>query len=280
MKTIKYIISSIFVLIVLTVSLSCNGTGKHTLLLQSADASITRTAMEQSAQIMTKRLESFKAGRFDVSVIYPGNQIMITFPEKADYGSIEKLVTQPGLIEFWETYDRDGLQGILGDDNRLFSLLPAVYDPTPGDYAGCTAMEDTAIINGYLHTIKTDVQCRFAWSYDHDGFRACLFALKPVDNGDPVITGSDIATASFDDDIIKIRLKEAAAVRFADATRRNLDKVIAIMLDDDVISSPRVRSEITSGELDISGRFTKQEAGYITAILANGVLPSVFTVVK
>ena len=96
----------------------------------------------------------------------------------------------------------------------------------------------------------------------------------------PVITGSDIATASFDDDIIKIRLKEAAAVRFADATRRNLDKVIAIMLDDDVISSPRVRSEITSGELDISGIFTKQEAGFITAILANGVMPSVFTVVN
>jgi preprotein translocase subunit SecD len=275
MKTIKYFVTAIFALAILTIPLSCNGTGKHTLLLQSADASITRTALDQSAQIMTKRLESYNAGKFNVSVIYSGNQIMISFQDEADFGSIEKLVTHRGLIEFWETYDRDELKGILGDDNRLFSLLPFV-----DGYAGCTVAGDTAIVNHFLQTMKTNEKCRFAWAYDHDGSRACLYALKPTDNAGPVLTGSDIESASFDNDIIKIRLNEASAARFADATRRNLDKVIAITLDDIIMSAPRVRSEITNGELDISGRFTKQEAGYITAILVNGVLPSGFSVVK
>jgi preprotein translocase subunit SecD len=280
MKTIKYLISAIFAIVILSFPLSCNGTGKHTLLLQSADAFITRTALDQSAQIMTRRLESFNAGKFDISVIYSKNQIMITFLEEADLGSIEKLVTQPGLIGFWETYDRNGLKGILGADNRLFSLLPAGDGYARGDYAGCTFVKDTAIVNHYLQTIKTNEQCRFAWSYDHDGSRACLYALKPAENAGPVITGSDIRTTSFDNDIIKIRLNEAAAARFADVTRRNLEKVIAIILDGEVMASPMVNSEITKGELDISGRFTEQEAGYIAAILVNGVLPSAFVVVE
>jgi preprotein translocase subunit SecD len=280
MKTIKNIVVTLFILATLTVSLTGNGREKHIVLIRSAEADISYAAIDESAKIISSRLRDFDAGEFEVSVIPAKKQIKLTFMEDIDLQTIEMLITHNGIIEFWETYDRDELSGIMEGNDSLFSLMIAGDEYYRGAQAGCVAVEDIGRVNDYLWTLETDKPCKFAWSLDHEGSRACLFALKATDSAGPVITGSEVESAVFDKDIIKIRLTDTASVRFADATRRNLDRVIAMLLDDEVISFPRVRSEIPSGEIEISGRFTKSEAGYIAALLNNGVLPSGFYVVK
>jgi len=81
-------------------------------------------------------------------------------------------------------------------------------------------------------------------------------------------------------DNIKIRLREAETGKFAEAKKRNIDHGIAILPGDLVILVPRVRSEISLGELDISGRLLKPEAGCIASLLKNGALPLIFYAVK
>ena len=66
----------------------------------------------------------------------------------------------------------------------------------------------------------------------------------------------------------------------AEATRENAGRVMAIVLDGKVISAPVIRSEITSGEIEITGRFTKTEEGYMAAIIGSGILPATFEEIR
>lgn len=60
---------------------------------------------------------------------------------------------------------------------------------------------------------------------------------------------------------------------FADITKRNVGKRIAIFLDGTPITAPVVQEEITAGEAVITGTFTVQEAKQLATRLNAGALP-------
>ena len=60
---------------------------------------------------------------------------------------------------------------------------------------------------------------------------------------------------------------------FAQITKENLNKVIAIYLDGQPITTPVVRSEIRDGKAEISGGFTPEEAKELVRNLNYGALP-------
>lgn len=60
---------------------------------------------------------------------------------------------------------------------------------------------------------------------------------------------------------------------FAKITKENVNKTVAIYLDNAPISSPVVREAILSGQAEISGNFTPQEAKTLVGRLNSGALP-------
>lgn len=60
---------------------------------------------------------------------------------------------------------------------------------------------------------------------------------------------------------------------FADLTKKNLNKTIAIYLDGQIISAPTVQAEITNGQAVITGNFTIDEAKKLVQRLNEGALP-------
>lgn len=60
---------------------------------------------------------------------------------------------------------------------------------------------------------------------------------------------------------------------FAEITRRNIGKPIAIFLDGEIISQPTVNTEITTGEAVIEGDFTLSQARTLVRELNAGALP-------
>jgi len=67
---------------------------------------------------------------------------------------------------------------------------------------------------------------------------------------------------------------------FANITKKNLQKTVAIYLDGQPISAPRVQSEITTGEAVITGNFTLQEAKDLVKRLNEGALPVPITLIS
>ena len=79
---------------------------------------------------------------------------------------------------------------------------------------------------------------------------------------------------------VKLLFNDEGAKLFAQITRENVNKQVAIYLDRAVISAPRVNEEITGGEAVISGGFTPEEAKTLMGRLNSGALPVPITLLS
>jgi preprotein translocase subunit SecD len=73
--------------------------------------------------------------------------------------------------------------------------------------------------------------------------------------------------------VVAFELTPDGAKKFADATKRNIGKVIGIYLDKKAISLPTVQSEIPNGQGIITGSGTMEEAGDLATLIRAGALP-------
>ena len=107
--------------------------------------------------------------------------------------------------------------------------------------------------------------------------------LPKIDLNDPFVntelTGRylDKATLQFDPNTrepsILLSFDETGTKLFAEITKANLGKIVAIYLDGQPISTPVVQSEITDGQAVISGSFNPEEARELVRNLNYGALP-------
>ena len=72
---------------------------------------------------------------------------------------------------------------------------------------------------------------------------------------------------------VSLELNSDGAKLFADITKRNLNKIVAIYIDGMPISTPVVQSEIPDGRAVISGKFSVPEAKLLVNRLNAGALP-------
>jgi len=72
---------------------------------------------------------------------------------------------------------------------------------------------------------------------------------------------------------VAIEVNSAGAKIFAEATKKNIQKPLAIFLDKKLLSAPTVEVEITDGKAVISGGFTLAEAKSLAIQLKAGALP-------
>src|SRR3546814_9388278 len=85
------------------------------------------------------------------------------------------------------------------------------------------------------------------------------------------------AQATFDQDgrpAVSFNFDTLGAKRFGDATRDNVGRIFAIILDDEVISAPRIQSAITGGSGIITGSFSVETAQDLALLLRAGALPA------
>jgi protein-export membrane protein SecD len=79
---------------------------------------------------------------------------------------------------------------------------------------------------------------------------------------------------------VSLKFDEEGTKLFAEITKKNLEKRVAIYLDSEIISAPTVQSEITTGEAVITGNFTIDEANKLVKRLNEGALPVPITLIS
>ena len=72
---------------------------------------------------------------------------------------------------------------------------------------------------------------------------------------------------------VSINFDDEGTRLFADITKRNIEKPLAIFLDGQLQSAPNVQTEITNGEAVITGNFSIEEAKDLVRRLNEGALP-------
>ena len=88
------------------------------------------------------------------------------------------------------------------------------------------------------------------------------------------------ATFQQNQPVVSFTFDSVGGKRFADATRENVGRLFAIVLDDRVISAPVIREPILGGNGIISGRFTVQEVNDLALLLRAGALPAPLTILE
>lgn len=78
---------------------------------------------------------------------------------------------------------------------------------------------------------------------------------------------------------VSLRFDAEGAKLFAEITKRDVGKQIAIFLDGEIISAPTVQAEIPNGQAVITGDYSLKEAKALVARLNEGALPAPITLI-
>ena len=94
----------------------------------------------------------------------------------------------------------------------------------------------------------------------------------------PLLSGDNLVNANVTPDeygkpSVGFTFDAAGADKFGRVTRENIGRIFAIVLDNEVISAPRIQSAITGGKGVITGSFTPEEATNLSLLLRAGALP-------
>ena len=111
------------------------------------------------------------------------------------------------------------------------------------------------------------------------GSASAFVVRKRVMVGGDTLTDAQ-ATFQNNEPVVSFRFDAAGAKRFGDATRENVGKPFAIVLDNKVISAPVIREPILGGSGIISGSFTVQSASDLALLLRAGALPAPITILE
>lgn len=123
--------------------------------------------------------------------------------------------------------------------------------------------------------------------YDSEKFFT-LIAVRPDKDGKASLNGADIdhveanSVTQNDITVIEIRMgfTKNAATTWAEVTKESTGKSIAFVIDGKVYAYPAIQTEITSGNVAVSGDFSLNEAKAISALIKFGEMPSVPAVTK
>ncbi len=107
-----------------------------------------------------------------------------------------------------------------------------------------------------------------------------LYAIKVTErNGRAPIEG-DVVTDSKDEfdqngrPCVTMSMNVDGARRWATMTKNNVNRCVAIVLDNYVYSAPNVMNEITGGNTQITGSFTPEETRDLANVLKSGKMPA------
>lgn len=179
-------------------------------------------------------------------------------------------------------------------DNPLFS----VFMPSQGQslsVVGYASMRDTAEVNKiiYSQTAKQVLpsDLKLLWSAKAAEFdtKAEIFELHAIKVTEPSgrapLEGNVITSAKdgFDQNgrpDVSMTMNSDGARRWAQLTKQNIGRAVAIVLDNSVYSAPRVNGEISGGSSQISGNFTIEDTKDLANTLNSGKMPAPTRIVQ
>ncbi len=170
-------------------------------------------------------------------------------------------------------------------ENPLLSILQPLQNQ--GCVVGYAHSRDTKQIDEYL--ARAEVKALFPkdlklmWgvkAIDEDGKIYELYAIKSTQrNGRAPLEGDVIVSATDDFDqngrpSVSMTMNSDGARRWAQLTKQNVGKPIAIALDGYIYSAPNVINEITGGQSQITGQFTPEDTKDLANVLKSGKMPA------
>ncbi len=199
------------------------------------------TAMADATEVVRRRIDEL--GTKEPTIIREGSdRIVVQVPGLQDPDSLKALLGKTAKLEFkLVDLDADPVQVAAGNAPPGSEILPYV-DPKMGPGI---AVKRRAIISG--------------------------------DQLEDARPGNDPQT---NESMVTIKFNGQGGRKFARVTQENVGKPFAIILDNQVLSAPRINEPILGGSARISGSFTTDSANQLAIALRSGKLPVALHVIE
>jgi len=197
----------------------------------------TTQVMAQSVEVLRRRID--ETGTREASIQRQGDdRIVIQVPGFDDPERLKQIIGKPAVMSFRFVNEN------LSPNDRIppsYVVLEADESERRAGFPSHYVVSKRVMVDG---DHLTDAQA----SFDQNGRPAVSFSFDSL-----------------------------GAKRFGDATSDNIGRIFAIILDNKVISAPRIQSAITGGNGIITGNFTVESAQDLALLLRAGALPAPVT---
>lgn len=210
------------------------------------------SALESAKTVIEKRINLFGVSEpvVQTSKANKDYRIIVEIPGVTDVNQAVELVGRTAKLTFWESFDSAQDQG-----------------------KGQDAQKDASDSAKLQQAIKSGVPVGVLQLFGPNAKKTNL-------------SGNDLkeATVAFDPKTgkpeVQMTFTGAGAKKFADITKRNTGKIVAIALDQTLVEAPRVNEPIYGGQAVITGEFTTQQAKALQIQLNAGALPVSLSVLE
>jgi len=206
------------------------------------ERSLREQAVEQAMQTIDRRVNELGVTEPTIARQSNAEQLIVQMPGLTDVARAKEIIRSTALLEF-----------------RLVEAGPASKEELLKQYNG---------------NLPGDMEMLPGSGTDGAGLFYVVKKIAPV-------TGQDLRVAKpgLDENnqpAVMFELKSAGATKFGKLSGENIGRYLAIILDNRVVSAPRLEGRITdSGR--ISGGFTSESANDLSLTLRSGALPASLT---
>ena len=270
--------------------------------IRSALRQEVKDRVSSSTNVLRARIDQFGVVAPNIQELEKDGQILLELPGVKEHDRVRELLKSSANLEFYETMPLSEFQGALAEIDQVMRADSAsTYRPLSsyfvqmGDprYINVGIATETArdtinaILASPLAKSKLPSNLKLAWNVkpeivegnDSTGKKTAsyytLVALK-TNNGKAALSGDVVTAASADFDnqqggnYVNMTMRPEAGRQWARITAANLQKPVAIVLDDQVYSAPNINSVIEGGRSVITGNFTTDEAKDLANVLKSG----------
>ena len=270
-----------------------------------------QSQVDAAFNIFRTRIDQFGVVAPNIQKLQDRNgQILLELPGVKEPERVTELLKSSANLEFFEVYLGNEIQGDFNNfaatyaandtinhlDIRQLGINPANGTPVLGMVSAENKVLVDSILNSDIARQKLPSDFSAVWEvspvYVLNGQRVekgtsgsvpywNLIALK----GEPALEGDAVTSASVESDAFKgqtvnMKMNDRGAREWANITRNNIGRPIAIVLDDAVYSYPNVNNEITGGSSEITGNFSAAEANDLANVLKSGKMTAKVDVVS
>jgi preprotein translocase subunit SecD len=260
--------------------------GLNTIVVELANATNWNDALTVAAEFGAFEVgqRDEKAGRFTLTMRQRQvaqlrddavRQAVETIRNRVDqFGVAEPTITRQGddriLIQLPGVQDPDRAKALIGKTALLeFRLLD---EQTPVEQAVAGRLPETSELL-YQRRIDKDTKAERKQPY--------------VVQKRTLLTGAELTRAEVQADPnapgnwqVAIEFTATGARIFGDVTEQNVGRHLAIILDGNLYSAPRINERIPGGRAVITGQFTVDEARDLAIVLRAGALPAPVTIME
>ena len=222
-------------------------------------------ALDNAVLMIENRINKFGVSEVSIQKIKEQHKIVINLPGVKETSDLRKIIETVGVLEF-KVVSKEG--------SEMLSELKRKYESE-----GKMFIDNKGNINPeILSQLPPDTEALRVSNKDKYGEDYSQVPFIVVSNESLLGDNPKVKSATVDPDnlgryVINFTLEGEAVDRWAKATRENIGRQIAIILDDVVLQSPVVQSEIPNGRSQVTlGNLSYEELDDMAKILRSGSL--------